>query len=45
MFDKKCQWRDSNPGPLVLEATALSTALQPLPQIIFFIDIKQDIYQ
>ena len=30
MFYKSCQWLDSNPGPLVSEATALPT-VQPLP--------------
>ena len=30
MFNKRCQWLDSNPGPLVSEATALPTAPQPL---------------
>ena len=25
MFSKNCRWPDSNPGPLVLEATALPT--------------------
>ena len=31
MFNKSCWWLDSNPGFLVLEATALPTASQPLP--------------
>ena len=31
MFDKSWRWLDSNPGPLVSEAIALSTLLQPLP--------------
>ena len=31
MFNKSCRWLDSNSGPLVLEATALPTAPQPLP--------------
>ena len=31
MFNKSCRWLDSNPGPLVSEATALPTASQPLP--------------
>ena len=31
MFNKSCRWLDSNPGPLVSEATALPTAPQPLP--------------
>ena len=30
MFIKSCRWSDSNPAPLVSEATALSTAPQPL---------------
>ena len=29
-----CQWLDSNHGPLVLEATALPTEPQPLPNLI-----------
>ena len=29
MFSKNCRWPDSNPGPLVLEATTLPTAPQP----------------
>ena len=33
MFNKSCRWLDSNPGPLVSEATALPTAPQPLPQM------------
>ena len=32
MFNNSCQWLDLNPGPLVLEATALPTAPQPLPK-------------
>ena len=31
MFNKSCRWLDSNQGTLVLEATALPTAPQPLP--------------
>ena len=31
MFNKNCQWRDSNPGRLVTEATGLPTVPQPLP--------------
>ena len=31
MFNKFCQWLDSNRGPLVSEATALPTEPQPLP--------------
>ena len=31
-FNKSCRWLDSNPGPLISEATALPTAPQPLPQ-------------
>ena len=31
-----CWWLDSNHGPLVLEATALPTELQPLPQDTLF---------
>ena len=31
MFNKSCRWMDSNPGPLVSEATTLSTVPQPLP--------------
>ena len=31
MFNKSCWWLDSNPGPLVLEATTLPTVPQPLP--------------
>ena len=30
MLNKSCRWLDSNPGPLVSEATILPTALQPL---------------
>ena len=30
-LNKSCRWLDSNPGPLVSEATALSTVPQPLP--------------
>ena len=33
MFNKSCRWLDSNLGPLVLEATALPTAPQPLPEV------------
>ena len=31
MFNKSCQWLDSNVGPLVLEATALPTAPHHCP--------------
>ena len=31
-----CRWLDSNCGPLVLEATALSTEPQPLPWVHMF---------
>ena len=31
MFNKKCQWLDLNPGPLNLEATALSTVPHHCP--------------
>ena len=31
MFNKFCQWLDSNRGPLVWEVTALPTKPQPLP--------------
>ena len=34
MFNKFCQWLDSNCGPLVLEATTLPTEPQPLPWMI-----------
>ena len=37
MFNKSCRWLDSNPGPLVLEATALPTAPQPLPIYLIFL--------
>ena len=30
-FNKSCRWLDSNPGPLVAEATALPTVPQQLP--------------
>ena len=30
-----CRWRDSNRGPLLLEATALLTEPQPLPNLIY----------
>ena len=36
MFNKSCWWLDSNPGPLVSEATALPTAPQPLPKLSCF---------
>ena len=35
MFNKFCQWLDSNRGPLVLEATALPTEPQPLPDVTY----------
>ena len=38
MFNKSCQWLDSNLGPLILEATALPTAPQPL-RCLFALDI------
>ena len=38
MFNKSCQWLDSNLGPLISEATALSTVPQSLP--ICFKDIS-----
>ena len=31
MFNKICRWLDSNPGPQASEATALTSAPQPLP--------------
>ena len=31
IFNKSCRWLDSNPGPLVLKATALSADQQQLP--------------
>ena len=34
MFNKSCRWLDLNQGPLVSEATALPTALQPLPTLL-----------
>ena len=34
MFNKSCRWLNLNPGPLVLEATTLPTAPQPLPQMM-----------
>ena len=37
MFNVSCQSLDSNPGPLLLEATALSTAPQPLPKISTYV--------
>ena len=33
MFNKSCRWLDSNPGPLVSEATALPTMPQPLSKV------------
>jgi len=36
MLNKNCQGLDSNPGPLVSEATALSTLLHLLPQKALF---------
>ena len=36
LFNKFCRWLDSNRRPLVLEATALPTEPQPLPQIEIF---------
>ena len=35
IFDYNFQWLDSNPGHWVLEATALSTVQQPLPQLLW----------
>ena len=35
IFNKSCRWLDSNPGPLVWEAIALSSVPQPLPLTIF----------
>ena len=40
MFNKSCQRLDSNPGPLVSEATALPTAPQPLPTSISFCSLS-----
>ena len=40
MFNKCCQWLDSNRGPLVLEVTTLPTEPQPLPLFSFFTNIK-----
>ena len=34
MFNKFCRWLDSNRGPLVLEARALPTEPQPLPNML-----------
>ena len=35
ILNKICQWLDSNQGPLVLEAAALSTVPQPPPKDLF----------
>ena len=43
MFNKSCQWLDSNPGPLVTEATALPTAPQPLP-IENILAVRQNLF-
>ena len=42
-FNKFCRWLDLNRSPLVLEATALPTELQPLPEltICLFDGLKQ----
>ena len=44
MFNKSCRWLDSNPGPLILEATALSTAPHHCPSIFYllpkYIEVK-----
>ena len=37
MFHESCRGLDSNEGPLVSEATAVSTVPQPLPHKYFFI--------
>ena len=41
MFNKICRCLDSNPGPLVLEATALSTTPQSLPKCLRFGNVLQ----
>ena len=45
MFIKSCRLLDLNPGPLVLEATALPTASQPLPNTIFlyYVSLKKEL--
>ena len=40
LFNKTYQWRDSNPGPLVSEATTLSTAPQPQPPLGIWHKVK-----
>ena len=36
MFNKSWRWLESNPGPLVLDVTALPTVPQPLPRTEFY---------
>ena len=35
LVNKCCRWLDSNPGPLVSDATKLSTVQQPLPTKVY----------
>ena len=42
MFNKSCRWLESNPGPLVSEATALPTAPQPLPWSLFLLFVENN---
>ena len=42
MFNKSCRWLDSNPGPLILQATALPTVPQPLPiKFLFAFEVSK----
>ena len=43
MFNKSCRWMDSNKGPLVSEATTLSTVPQTLPQKWILWLLRKDI--
>ena len=40
MFNKSCRWLNSNPGPLVSEATALPTVQQTLPGKICYLSFQ-----
>ena len=45
MFNIKiCGWLDSNRGPLVSQATALPTELQPLPEFCSYLNSQGSIY-
>ena len=33
MFNKSCQWLDSNPGPVISEVTAMPTAPHHCPYL------------